>query len=119
MSYAGQTYNISSHTRPKYNDLNLEFFVDTNFINYWLLWSWLDMLNEVETSLGDHISETTTGFTLSCLDEYNKPIVHIIYQDVSIVELSSLTLDYNNSNQIKAAAKFVFNRMLFQYPGTL
>ena len=116
--YAGQTYNISSHTRPKYEDLDVSFFVDSSFINYWLLWFWLDMLNGVEDSINnvEIMSQTTTSFTLSLLDEYNSTIVNVIYEDVSIVQLGNLTLDYANANQLKASAKFVFNRMLLKYP---
>lgn len=114
----GQVYNVSTHCRPKYDDLSINFFIDTQFINYWIFACWLDLLNGTDTSLGNLTSDTSTIFVLSCLDEYNSKIVDIEYTDVCIVSLGGLAFDYANPAQLKGNAKFVFNKMYFKYPQT-
>ena len=116
--FDGQTYNTSSHTRPTYSSLNLSFFIDTHFINYWLLWNWLNLFNEANTARGEKTSQLVSRFRLSCLDEYNSPIINFFYEDVFITELGKFDVDYTNTKQLKASATFVFNRMHLQYPQT-
>jgi hypothetical protein len=46
LHYAGQSLKISTHNRPAYDDLEVNFTVDNQFNNYWYLWRWLDVLND-------------------------------------------------------------------------
>jgi len=46
LHYAGHSLKISSHDRPAYDDLTVNFTVDNQFNNYWYLWRWLDVLND-------------------------------------------------------------------------
>jgi len=42
----GQVYNVTSQSRPSYPPINVNFNVDNNFDNYWVLWKWLAILND-------------------------------------------------------------------------
>lgn len=46
LHYAGQSLKVSSHNRPAYDDLEVDFAVDNQFNNYWYLWRWLEVLND-------------------------------------------------------------------------
>jgi len=49
-AYGGQTYNVTSYTRPNYNPLTVNYVVDNTFYNYWVLWKWLSVLNDPRKS---------------------------------------------------------------------
>ena len=49
LPYGAQTIKISSHTRPAYDPLNITFKVDNEFKNYWAIYKWLDVINDVKT----------------------------------------------------------------------
>ena len=38
LGYAGQSLKISSHTRPAYDNVTVNFTIDNKFNNYWVLY---------------------------------------------------------------------------------
>ena len=40
--YGGQTLKISKHTRPVYENVRVNFTIDNEFNNYWVLYKWTD-----------------------------------------------------------------------------
>ena len=48
--YAGQSLNISSHNRPTYGEVSVNFTIDNEYNNYWYIWRWLDVLNDSKES---------------------------------------------------------------------
>ena len=51
--YGGQSMKVSKHTRPVYDNVTVNFTVDNEFNNYWVLYKWLDLLNDEELSKFD------------------------------------------------------------------
>jgi hypothetical protein len=49
--FSGQVYNVTSYTRPNYAPLDVNFIVDNQFKNYWILWKWLTVLNNPAESM--------------------------------------------------------------------
>jgi hypothetical protein len=50
MSIYGQTYNVTSQTRTAYPPILINFTIDNQFDNYWVLWKWLETLNKPRES---------------------------------------------------------------------
>jgi len=48
--FGGQSYNVTSYSRPNYPPLIVNFVIDNKFRNYWLLWKWLSILNDPRSS---------------------------------------------------------------------
>lgn len=46
LHYAGQNYNVTTYNRPPYAPCRINFEVDNEFKNYWVLWKWLQLLND-------------------------------------------------------------------------
>jgi len=46
----GQTYNVTSQVRDPYDPINVNFTVDNRFSNWWVLWKWLEVLNNPKDS---------------------------------------------------------------------
>ena len=61
LPYAGQSYKISSNTRPPYANVTVSFTVDSKFNNYWVIYKWLDLLNDDKASVfdGSNITNAT------------------------------------------------------------
>ena len=46
----GQTYNVTSQVREPYAPITVNFTVDNRFSNWWVLWKWLEVLNDPRDS---------------------------------------------------------------------
>jgi hypothetical protein len=58
----GQAYNVTSMSRPAYAPISVNFNVDNNFDNYWVLWKWLAILNDPKKGgMDPHFSEFSTA----------------------------------------------------------
>jgi hypothetical protein len=130
MPYGGQAYQTSSFTRPDYTALNIKFLVDNNYKNYWILWSWLNLLNDAKKSTSDSLasinelsqinkdpvlknpmSEYASRFWIYGLDEYNKKIISFEYTHVFPTTLGELNYSNQDPSEINCNVSFVFNQL--------
>jgi len=127
--YAGQSYNVSSHSRPNYSPLNVNFVVDNRFKNYWILWRWLSLLNTFNESLYERVPpnippypkrasaesgtliEYQSNFSVLGLDEYNKPVVEFAYFNAFPISLGSINYSYRDSELIESSVEFQFSQL--------
>jgi hypothetical protein len=126
--FGGQTYNVSSYSRPNYPPLPVNFIIDNKFRNYWILWKWLTILNDPKTSYytgtethkqswkdriesGGTITEYQTNFTVLALNEYNQKIIEFKFFNAFITNLGGINYDYNDSELIKSTAEFQFSQL--------
>lgn len=128
--FAGQSYNVSSHARPNYEPLTVNFIVDNNFANYWNLWYWLNTLNTARESvyagtnsrnltINDRIDqgnllEYQTNLSIFSLNEYNQRIVEFKYYNAFITSLGSINYNYKDSDIIETTATFQFSQLDMQ-----
>jgi hypothetical protein len=125
--FAGQTYNVSSYARPNYGPLAVNFIVDSKFRNYWILWKWLTILNDPQTSYysgtdpkletwkdriqSGILTEYQTNFSVFGLNEYNQKTIEFIYYNGFITNLGGISYDYTDPELIKATAEFQFSQL--------
>jgi hypothetical protein len=125
--FAGQSYNVSSHARPNYEPLTVNFIVDNKFLNYWNLWYWLNTLNTARgsTYTGSNNKNLTNdekieqgnlldyqaNLSIFSLNEYNERSVEFIYYNAFITELGSINYNYEDSNIIETTATFQFSQL--------
>lgn len=58
----GQTYNVTSQVREKFDPISVNFTVDNRFSNWWVLWKWLEVLNNPRESwMPDQFAEWEDG----------------------------------------------------------
>lgn len=122
----GQNYNVSTYDRPAYPAITIDFEVDNEYNNYWLIWKWLTLYNGIYTGLyGDTEIfpdgypkldpkiqyDYTTSILLYPLDEYRKEKIEFIYRYAFPTKLGGLTYNYRETNQVKSSFTFVFNRL--------
>lgn len=83
--FGGQVMNFSSHARPTYSPIKVDFEVDAGYVNYYVLYKWLDIINDDLNSEFNYEREIndskhspggrqpyyTSTMNMYALDEYN------------------------------------------------
>jgi hypothetical protein len=80
MGIYGQTYNVTSQTRTAYPPVLINFTIDNQFNNYWVLWKWLEVLNKPRESgmLEDFAIFQKGENTKSALDNARAQLANIL-----------------------------------------
>lgn len=125
--FGGQSYNVSSYSRPNYGPLPVNFIVDNKFRNYWVLWKWLTVLNDPKTSYytgtdpktetwkdrvdSGILTEYQSNFSIISLNEYNQKLIEFKFYNAFITNLGGINYDYNDTELIKSTAEFQFSQL--------
>ena len=142
LPYAGQSFKLSSNTRPPYANVTVSFTVDNKFNNYWVIYKWLDLLNDDKESVFDagDIAETTkvsaesrtsdkkrnrsstppelyqSLITIYGMDEFDKPVVQFDYTKAFPVSLGGINYNYRESGEIEIEFEFAFSQLIVKLP---
>ena len=128
LRYAGQSTNVSSHSRPNYPPLTINFVVDNEYKNYYVLWKWLEVLNTSTESLygGTDLDEMMTAqerinkgnefeyqttLSILALNEYNDTVMEFQYKNCFITNLGQISYNYKEGEFIETTAEFQFNQL--------
>jgi hypothetical protein len=123
--YAGQNFHLSTYTRPNYPPLTINFVVDNDYKNYYVLWKWLDAMNiALESFYGgnDQLNgdervmvgsqfEYQTTFSIVALNEYNEPALEFKYSKAFLSTLGGINYSYRDGEIIEASAQFHFSQL--------
>lgn len=125
--YGGQSANFSSHSRPNYPPLLVNFVVDNKYDNYYILWKWLAMLNDPKTSLydGTPINQVTkqnsiqtgsnteyqTTLSILGLDEYNQTQIEFVYSNAFITSLGGINYSYRDGEILESTVQFQYGQL--------
>lgn len=120
-AFGGQVAKFTSYNRPAYNPITVNFTIDNGFNNWWVLWSWLNLLNNSKTGKynSDDISQpdlvrVTNSYqadiTIYGLDEYNNKKIQFDYTNAFITGLGEIVYNYRDSEQIESSFTFAFNQ---------
>ena len=134
--YAGQFYKVSSNNRPAYENVTVNFTIDNEFNNYWLLYKWLDLLNDDNLSQfnGKDVITTPnipasqrnknksltptelyqTDITLYAKDEFDKNKVKFTYTKAFPVSLGIIDYNYRQTGEIETTFEFAFSQLLVE-----
>tara|TARA_R110000751_G_scaffold84451_1_gene168969 strand:- start:9214 stop:9828 length:615 start_codon:yes stop_codon:yes gene_type:complete len=136
LGYAGQSFKVSKHSRPAYENVSVNFTIDNEFNNYWVIYKWLDLLNDEKNSQfnGKDIFKTPnvstkernqnktltspelyqTDITLYALDEFDKTKVKFVYTDAFPVDLGGIDFNYRSAGEIETTFEFAFSQLLVE-----
>lgn len=134
--YAGQNFKVSSHRRPAYDNVSVKFTVDNKFNNYWVLYKWLDLLNNDRGSVfdSDDLSNTPklpassqnknrssnppelymTDLVLYSKDEFDANVVKFTYKNAFPVSLGQIDYNYRTEGEIETSFQFAFSQLLVE-----
>jgi hypothetical protein len=125
--FGGQSANFSSHSRPNYPPLNVNFVVDNEYKNYYVLWKWLALLNDPKNSVYEGTplnmithrdivdsgsnTEYQTNLSILALDEYNKTQIEFVYTNAFITNLGGINYSYRDGEILETTAQFQYNQI--------
>ena len=134
--YAGQSMKVSKHTRPVYENVTVNFTIDNEFNNYWVLYKWLDVLNDEKISQfnGKNIFDKPnispkernqnktltspelyqTDITLIAMDEFEKDKVKFKFTKAFPVNLGGIDFNYRTPGEIETTFEFAFSQLLVE-----
>ena len=121
--YGAQTVKVSSHARPSYDSLDINFKIDNEFNNYWAIYKWLDIINDVKTGAfnEDNIIKYphqtqqlpiySSNLTVYGLDEYENKKIQWDYIGAFPTRLAEIKWDYTDNAEIASSATFEFTKI--------
>lgn len=119
INYAGGALHVSSHTKSPYDPFKITFKVDSNWLNYFTIYEWINFIyGEKEGHFDEENLTNSKSFTsyavpvsIVGLDEYNNPVIQWIFTYAFPTDLSNISLDYTSTEEIEFTATFVFSQM--------
>lgn len=118
--YSGQAVKFSAHSRPAYSNVTVNFTVDNRFNNYWVIWKWLDIMNDDRDAIfmkgtelmNDSMFKKYQGSaSLYALDEYNTQVAKFDYFGVLPVSLGQIDYNYRDESTIDTTFEFSFSKL--------
>lgn len=136
LGYAGQSFKKSTHTRPPYENITVNFTIDSEFNNYYVIYKWLDLLNDEKLSEfdGKKIANTAqsstvlknkvksfnpptlyqTDFSIFAKDEFDNNKVKFTYTKAFPVSLGQISYNYRTAGEIETTFEFAFSQMIVE-----
>ena len=127
--YSVQTIKFSSHHRPAYDNIFVNFTIDNRFNNYWVLFKWINILNNNKEAIYDadnikSISKTkntlpidpklleqySTTLTIYGLDEYDKRKIQFDFLGALPVSLGQIAYNYRDPMEAECTFEFAFSQ---------
>lgn len=118
--YSGQVFKFSGHHRPQYNNIQINFVIDNQFNNYWVIYKWINLMNhnkeaffnkDQQPLMNSPFEDYSTNFTVYGLDEYDNRKIQFDYIGVVPVSLGSINYNYQDPTQIDSVFEFSFSQL--------
>lgn len=119
MRYAGSTLYNSSHSKDSFPPNVVNFTVDNEFKNYWVIWKWLNLLHDEKQGIYDPTNlrnddsylQYQTDISISALDEYNNPIITWVYTKAFPTILGGINYSDRDEGEIESSFTFVYSQL--------
>ena len=121
VNYSGSAMHISSQVHPAYPPITVNFTIDNQFNNYWVIYTWLNALRSAAdgtyaTSIHDLpkasgnmlLKDYATDMTVYGLDEYNNEIVKWTYKRAFPISLGEISFNNRTASEIDTTLQFAF-----------
>ena len=119
--YAGQTMVFSSHSRQEYAPVTVNFTIDSEWENYYVIWKWMDIIADeleggfdaknVYPALKGKLGSYATTMVLYGLNEYNAPKVQFNYHGAFPIGLQNVTYNYRDGGELECSFTFAFSQL--------
>ena len=117
--YAGSTLYNSSHSKNPYPPVTVNFTVDNQYNNYWVIYKWINLLHDQYTGtfdkenliVDDFFKDYQTDLTVYGLDEFNNEKIKFTYTKAFPTDIGGINFNYRESNEIESSFTFVYSQM--------
>ena len=133
--FQGQVPKVSSFSRPAYEPVTVNFNIDSEFYNYYVIWKWLALLNDPTKSVFDasnssnrvdagtntiinprkpnYIPQYSSQISLQPLNEYNQVLGEFVFTQCFATSLNGINFNYQGSEEISSSFTFDFSQLTF------
>jgi hypothetical protein len=117
--FAGSTLYVSSHSKNSYPPVTVDFNIDNEYKNYWVMYTWLNLLhsqyegryNERELASVDGFDEYQTNLTIFGKDEFNNSRIKFTYTKAFPTTLEAISYSYQTPEEIQSGFTFVYSQL--------
>lgn len=117
--YGGQTMKVTSYVRPSYPHLKIDFTVDNQFNNYWVIFKWLEIFNNITDSTFDpnkpvadsFADQYMTNISVFGLDEYNNQTVRFDYIRAFPISLEGINYNDRDAGEMECSFQFAYHQL--------
>jgi len=119
--FSGQTLKATSYSRPSFANLKVDFTVDSQFNNYWVIYTWLDIFNHSTQGIFDRktgfdiqdsrFEEYMTNLTIYSLDEYSNKTAKFDYIHAFPVALEGINYSDRDSGEMECSFEFAYHQL--------
>ena len=133
--FQGQVPKVTSFSRPAYEPVTVNFNIDSEFYNYYVIWKWLALLNDPIKSVFDannssnlvdagtntvinprkpnYIPQYSSQISLQPLNEYNQVLGEFVFTQCFATSLNGINFNYQGSEEITSSFTFDFSQLTF------
>ena len=133
--FQGQVPKVTSFSRPAYEPVTVNFNIDSEFYNYYVIWKWLALLNDPTKSVFDasnssnrvdagtntiinprkphFIPQYASQISLQPLNEYNQVLGEFVFTQCFATSLNGINFNYQGSEEISSSFTFDFSQLTF------
>lgn len=116
VNYVGGNVYVSSHSRPDYDPVEVNYTIDNQFNNYWVINSWLNWMRDEKSGIykgqvvkKDHgLGQYSTDFILTAKDEYHNDTIQWVYKSCFPILQKGIQYNYRDGGEIESSFSFVF-----------
>ena len=117
--YGGSNLYQSAHARDPYPPVTVNFTIDNEFNNYWVIYKWLNLMHDQKTGIynqdglgdDDNFTNYQTSMTLYGLDEYENRRIEFTYTKAFPTILGNIEYNYRTTGEIEASFTFVYSQL--------
>jgi hypothetical protein len=117
--YSGSTLYNSSHNKNPFPPVTVNFTIDNEYNNYWVIYKWLDLLHDEELGYfdannlirDDRFKDYQTDITIYGLDEFNNERIKFTYTKSFPTEVGQINYNYRDGPEIESSFTFVFSQL--------
>lgn len=117
--YAGNTLYNSSHSKNSYPPVTVNFTIDNEYNNYWVIYKWINLLHDQKTGIldqddiiqDDRFKDYQTDLSIFGLDEFNKEKIIFNYTKAFPTDIGGITYNYRESGEIESSFTFVYSQL--------
>lgn len=117
--YSGSTLYNSSHNKSPYPPVTVNFAIDNEYSNYWVIYKWLDLLHSQKEGIFDEanliddniFTDYQTDLTVYGLDEFDNEKIQFVYTKAFPTDLGGITYNYRESGEIESSFTFVYSQL--------
>lgn len=115
--FAGSTLYLTSHSKDSYPPVNIKFVVDNMYNNYYVIYSWLNLLHDQKTGVYNqagllpedaNFNDYQTDLTVYGLDEYGKKRISFTYTKAFPTSVDGITYNQKADAGEEVESGFVF-----------